>query len=937
MANSIGIVIVSLIVHAILLVSIFDIYFTSQVESGLEPQYFFLHPPAKRLVLIVADGLKADTLFSLTRDGDTHAPFLRDVMERRGRWGVSHTRVPTESRPGHVAIIAGLYEDVSAVTRGWQENPVQFDSLFNRSKHTWSWGSPDILPMFSQGAVKGKVDSYMYDSAWEDFADSEASKLDTWVFDKVNLFFKQASTNTTLAEKLAEEKNVIFLHLLGIDTNGHAHRPYSNEVIDNLKYIDKEIEKTEIMLNNYFRDDKTTFVFTSDHGMTDWGSHGAGLPEETMTPLVCWGAGIKNPRSNAYALKVYHDGYSKKWQLDRIERVDVNQADIAPLMATLIGVPIPVNSEGILPMGYIHYNKGFIAAAIETNSIQLFKQVEKKASRLHSNSLPLTFRPFPKMTSLQMADQHKKISSFWKQKQYQMVIDLSLQQIEIYQAALRYYHTYHRISLFIVLSLGFLGWMLCIVIQLAADNCEPNKGSISGNFSLKTLYILSLVFFLLFLQSSPMFYYLYYSLVLFTWSFVWSSRTFLRRIFHDICSKLIHSIRALLIAFGMIELVVISFYYRETWSLILILLSLWPYLTEARKEKVLSTSWTAVCLTLAIFPLLPIVGRSANYVFVAFAGLMMFCLSLALLNTPKISYILCFSGGQSRGMKHLLIIQTTLLLLSSFVPAIVNWYFRRKLSIPIFLNIFCWFCMLNALFTPFFGPNSVPGRLFHIAIVFFTNFLLLATSFEAVFVFLLCLCLCLWLALEDVLLPVKQSYCKYWDCIISFHKSKVYTIMPNELELPEQRISLADLRRVLVCIILGIYSYFGTGNIASINTFDPATVYCFLTVFSPFIMGALILWKMTIPFIFVGCIFNIIVSLTKRSLKSYILLMILISDIMGLNFFFLVQDSGSWLEIGVSISHYVIMMAMTIGVTLIVAVARSLTGIAVISRKNGDC
>lgn len=79
----------------------------------------------------MADGLRAESFF---RDNLVRSPFLRDVILNEAVHGISHTRVPTESRPGHVALIAGFYEDPSAVLKGWQHNPIDFDSVFNRSE-----------------------------------------------------------------------------------------------------------------------------------------------------------------------------------------------------------------------------------------------------------------------------------------------------------------------------------------------------------------------------------------------------------------------------------------------------------------------------------------------------------------------------------------------------------------------------------------------------------------------------------------------------------------------------------------------------------------------------------------------------------------------------------------------------------------------------------
>lgn len=70
-------------------------------------------------------------------------------------------------------------------------------------------------------------------------------------------------------------------------------------------------------------------------------------PDNTRTPLVVWGKGVRGPLSDSAPSS--HDEYSAPWGLSHVLRRDVEQADVAALMAALIGIDWPVNSVGVLP------------------------------------------------------------------------------------------------------------------------------------------------------------------------------------------------------------------------------------------------------------------------------------------------------------------------------------------------------------------------------------------------------------------------------------------------------------------------------------------------------------------------------------------------------------------------------------------------------------
>lgn len=144
----------------------------------------------------------------------------------------------------------------------------------------------------------------------------------------------------------------------------------------NIQVVDAIVRQTETLFSEFYGDEQTSFVFTADHGMSQIGNHGDGGtllffthrttclmhpsdPDNTRTPLIVWGAGVRGPLPDSNPSS--HDEYSAPWDLSHLMRHDVEQADVAALMAALLGIEWPVNSVGVIP-DVDHQRPGYLAS-----------------------------------------------------------------------------------------------------------------------------------------------------------------------------------------------------------------------------------------------------------------------------------------------------------------------------------------------------------------------------------------------------------------------------------------------------------------------------------------------------------------------------------------------------------------------------------------------
>lgn len=183
--------------------------------------------------------------------------------------------------------------------------------------------------------------------------------------------------------------------------------------------------------------------------------------------------------------------------------------------------------------------------------------------------------------------------------------------------------------------------------------------------------------------------------------------------------------------------------------------------------------------------------------------------------------------------------------------------------------------------------------------------------------------------------------------------------------LPPRPSALPRKARLAVTYLsLCTLSFFGAGNVASVASFEISSTWRFVTVFSPFLMGALLMYKVLGPMVVVGVAYRFSVSNANCSTSSLLRVNMAECSLVALFFFFNVKQvnhsralrpthlllkpwrplrtnaanaaapthfyiftflqEGSWKDIGMSITHFIMGNLLALLTTGTIALAACL-------------
>lgn len=214
--------------------------------------------------------------------------------------------------------------------------------------------------------------------------------------------------------------------------------------------------------------------------------------------------------------------------------------------------------------------------------------------------------------------------------------------------------------------------------------------------------------------------------------------------------------------------------------------------------------------------------------------------------------------------------------------------------------------------------------LHRLVLIFLTcapTFVILTISYEGLFYVAFWVTLVAWVRLEyEVYMQSTQKV----DVVVesaSGNGSTDLKQVPASLPNPYRPLTLSDARVALFFFVFLQSAFFSTGNVASISSFSLESVARLIPIFDPFSQGALLILKLMIPFALVSANLGILNKRIGVAPSALFMVVMAISDILTLYFFWVVKDEGSWLEIGSTISHFAIASLLSVFVAALEGVS----------------
>lgn len=861
-----------------------------------------------------------------------------------------------------------------------------------------------------------------YGEQEEDFT-ADASDLDLWVLDRVKALLARSKTDRALDRQLRAPGTVFFLHLLGLDTTGHTYRPKSQEYVGNLMVVDAIVAEVERLFEEFYGEDnkRTAYLFSADHGMSNKGNHGDGEPDNTRTPVVTWGAGLRGPRAGnsaqAWREKQRNkDEYYQGWgELDTLWRTDVAQADLTPLMAATLGLHMPANSEGKLPLNYMQIPKEEAALASMANALEVLEMYTVKHDERKKRML--RYAPFSKLRAKDHAapgsDAVAEIKASIERKEYDLATEKCAQLIDTAVEGSRYLQTYDWLMLVSIVVVGYLGSMgysaAFLLKHYVVSRQDLGKSSSASQRvgRIAVASILALLYSKFIAERSPWTYYSYAAFAAFYWmriadeshAFVaaWRNATIS---FATSQHRMAHSTRwlwasillRLVLTLAALELMVLGYLHRIAWSAGFVVIGfLWPaagIMADVKsRHEILIILWTICCGACGCFTISSL-EKEESIPFLVSSGLVFMIAGVCIVSFPNafLGHDQALQSAQqggsatSRGHRQrtmrTIALQLAILFVSTLVTAASSASLQQKSGLPRLNQVTAWLVLALCLSVPFWyglqrrrgkdaalqDPQPSSQRLAIVTFAFAPIFVLLSIRDETLFFGCYTLTLLVWAKLEGSLYEERayghnsQAYAierRPTTNGANTHKDATYA---PELTRPLQK---EDIRVAVFFLFFLHVGFFGTGNVASISSFYLSPVYRLVPIFSPFLMAALLILKILVPFVILASVLQQLcltpphkgrIDGTKQrktgaelagppllghdsvgglglpDAYAIVLLACLLTDVLALNFLITVRTEGSWLEIGRSITHFAMSNLLQVFMLALSAIADAVVG-----------